>query len=64
MNSKLKVCITLLVLIVFAACRKDKAAPPAGDIRFAVPANFPQPVYAFENNAVTKNGFELGRNYF
>src|ERR1700740_1742493 len=33
-------------------------------IRFVVPENFPQPVYQFENNRVTRAGFELGRMLF
>jgi cytochrome c peroxidase len=31
---------------------------------FLVPKNFPQPVYRFQNNPRTKQGFELGRKLF
>lgn len=31
---------------------------------FKKPANFPEPVYDFKRNAVTKEGFELGRKLF
>ncbi|GAA4307688.1 cytochrome c peroxidase [Mucilaginibacter gynuensis] len=65
MNSKSTVIIILLVLIAVIACRKgSNDAPQPDDVRFVAPSNFPQPVYSFENNAVTKNGFELGRKLF
>ena len=33
-------------------------------VRFAVPANFPKPIYDFKDNPVTSNGFKLGRILF
>ncbi|RKR80579.1 cytochrome c peroxidase [Mucilaginibacter gracilis] len=36
----------------------------ADSVRFAVPANFPKPVYDFKDNPVTSNGFKLGRILF
>jgi cytochrome c peroxidase len=33
-------------------------------IRFQVPAGFPPPVYSFQNNPLTQDGFELGRALF
>jgi cytochrome c peroxidase len=64
MNSKLTVITTFLLIIAFVACRKDKTEKPAEELKFTVPGNFGQPVYHFENNALTKNGFELGRKLF
>lgn len=37
---------------------------PIVDIKFIVPANFPDPVYRFEANSLTNKGFELGRKLF
>jgi cytochrome c peroxidase len=39
----------------------DKIADFLG---FQKPANFPEPVYNFANNKITKEGFELGRALF
>ncbi|RYZ98546.1 MAG: cytochrome-c peroxidase, partial [Sphingobacteriaceae bacterium] len=65
MKSKLTVIVTVCTLIAFVACRKEKEKEPQiDDIKFVVPANFPKPVYGFENNAITKNGFDLGRKLF
>ena len=36
----------------------------ADSVRFAVPANFPKPIYDFKDNPVTSNGFKLGRILF
>lgn len=33
-------------------------------IKFMVPAGWPQPLYNFKNNPLTKEGFELGRKLF
>jgi cytochrome c peroxidase len=54
---------------VVISCRKD---PPITDdgiiqqqkISFTVPEGWPQPVYRFENNPLTQEGFELGRKLF
>lgn len=65
MMSKLTAIVSLMIFIVFVACRKEKTdAPQPNDVGFVVPANFTQPVYKFENNAVTRYGFELGRKLF
>jgi cytochrome c peroxidase len=56
-------------LVVFAfvtciyACSKDDFIAPIF-IGFIKPTNFPAPAYHFSSNAVTKNGFELGRKLF
>jgi len=53
------------LLMVLSACRKDQEAKPEID-RYAleVPEYFPQPTYTFENNPITKAGFELGKQLF
>lgn len=55
--------ITVCGIIFADSCKKDQAEPQA-DIKFAVPANFPSPVYQFEDNKLTKEGFELGHKLF
>lgn len=68
---------SLVVMAVVAAilaipsatgCRRhsDKDAVPdtSGNISFAVPAGWPQPVYTFAGNELTQGGFELGRKLF
>ncbi len=61
----LKVTLSILMVVSLAACRKeimeDVIAPFLG---FQKPANFPEPVYHFNTNAVTQAGFELGRKLF
>ena len=66
-----RICIILLTtFIVFGAmlaesCRKsgDKA-PATTPLTFNTPAGFPAPLFDFNANPVTKEGFELGRHLF
>jgi cytochrome c peroxidase len=54
-----------VVCFLFAgviACKKEVI--DSYFIGFQKPSYFPEPVYRFENNAVTKDGFELGRKLF
>ncbi len=71
----MKKTLIVAILICLAAglslpgCKPDPSiniAPPdtSGNISFAVPAGWPQPVYTFENNQLTQNGFVLGRKLF
>ncbi|ALL07275.1 cytochrome C peroxidase [Pedobacter sp. PACM 27299] len=59
-----------MVLLVFGlfilACKKDHPIKEEIDrfLGFHKPSNFPDPVYNFANNEVTKEGFELGRALF
>lgn len=64
-KKKTRVILALLLLVGLAACRKE-ITEEITDVfpGFKTPANFPQPVYHFETNAVTKEGFELGRKLF
>lgn len=50
-----------LIVLIFACSKADMNLPFSG---FINPAHFPQPVYKFANNPVTKDGFELGRRLF
>lgn len=68
MNRKHIAVTGILVVLVFACSRElpgDKAQKDAGIFAgFQQPGNFPDPVYHFETNPVTKDGFELGRKLF
>ena len=64
-KKKLTVTLVLLLLVGLAACRKEVAQEIAIAFPgFVKPANFPEPQYHFETNAVTQAGFELGRKLF
>jgi cytochrome c peroxidase len=53
----------ILFLAGIYACRKEFAETIAF-AGFQKPSNFPEPVYHFNTNMVTKDGFELGRKLF
>ena len=54
--------VYILVLIFFIlACKKEVTQLFEG---FQKPSNFPEPVYKFQNNNITKAGFDLGRKLF
>lgn len=55
--------LVLLGCIVYA-CKKGSEAAPDLFPGFTRPANFPEPVYDFSRNPVTKDGFELGKRLF
>lgn len=50
-----------LILSILAACTLMSVQTP---FPFPVPKGFPPPVYRFEANPLTKEGFELGRKLF
>ncbi len=52
------------LLFVFA-CHKNPATDPNDNtLLFEKPEHFPEPVYTFENNPLSREGFELGRKLF
>ncbi|MEJ5996417.1 cytochrome c peroxidase [Pedobacter sp. Du54] len=53
-----------LSLVVGYACSKNEVASQAESVRFVRPANFPVTVYNFDENKLTKDGFELGKKLF
>lgn len=53
--------IIFLFLTGFYACEKNMIEDFTG---FKKPVNFPEPAYHFENNAVTREKFELGKKLF
>jgi cytochrome c peroxidase len=58
--------ITLVSILAYGlgACNKDENPNDLTYLSQEVPAGFPQPVYKFEDNPLTKEGFELGRKLF
>jgi cytochrome c peroxidase len=58
--------LTYIIVLFFIAgvfaCNKELMHDTF--IGFEQPSNFPEPVYHFSTNPVTKNGFELGRKLF
>lgn len=64
----------LLILFVGAgfamvqACKKNDMVAPAiattTPMEFVIPKGWPPPVYNFDSNRITKEGFELGRKLF
>ena len=53
------------VLTLCISCSDDdKLTVPVNRYEFKAPENFPQPTYTFDNNPVTRPGFELGKALF
>lgn len=53
----------ILLSYGFGSCSKIIAIPLTS-LQQNIPENFPQPVYKFEDNPLSKEGFELGRKLF
>ncbi|PVD53198.1 cytochrome-c peroxidase [Terrimonas sp.] len=52
-------------LCVVESCKKQDGGNNAlTPIAFIIPDGFPQPVYTFENNQLTEQGFQLGKRLF
>lgn len=58
-----KTLITVFILVA-AICACNKDAIEVVFHGFDRPSNFPGPVYRFDSNPLTKDGFELGRKLF
>src|SRR5690349_5992463 len=56
-----KIVAGIVLLFIIVSCHKEMAEAFVG---FQSPAHFPKPVYHFNTNPVTKEGFELGRKLF
>jgi len=62
--------LTLSIATIISGCKKDKPGaveeedPTLKNITFNVPQGWPAPVYNFESNPLTKEGFKLGRKLF
>ncbi len=56
-----------LLLLLFFGCNhgdNPTPTPPKDEYSLIVPKNFPQPKFTFDQNPITKEGFELGRLLF
>jgi cytochrome c peroxidase len=59
----------LIIAVAFCsflldACRKKDKAPSATPMSLTIPGGFPAAITVFQNNPLTKEGFELGRKLF
>jgi cytochrome c peroxidase len=56
--------IAILSSYLLGACKKDGQTKNLQLLQQEIPAGFPQPVYTFQDNPLSKEGFELGRKLF
>ncbi|MEO5945396.1 MAG: hypothetical protein ABIP79_01160 [Chitinophagaceae bacterium] len=56
-------CIILLSHLI-SSCKKQIDITDLQLLQQEIPDGFPQPVCNFEDNPLSKEGIELGRNYF
>ena len=56
-------CVILLAYS-FGSCKKDDNPNGLSFLQQEIPAGFPDPLYRFTDNPLTKEGFELGRKLF
>ena len=56
--------VVILSSYLLGACKKDQNTKGLELLQQEIPAGFAQPVYKFEDNPLSKEGFELGRKLF
>jgi cytochrome c peroxidase len=59
--------ILLIIVSVLTSCRVDPPViepAPVNELKEIIPEGWPQPVYRFTNNPISKSSFELGRALF
>lgn len=57
--------VVLPILLFLFSCNKEDDITDVDNINeIKIPENFPDPVYNYDNNPYTNNGFELGRKLF
>lgn len=64
MKSKFVMLVVSSLIYLGVACSKGGSQAIKPEELFAVPANFPKPVYDFSKNPITHDGFELGKALF
>jgi cytochrome c peroxidase len=57
-------CFIVTASILLTACKKTDRKKGPTTVSFTVPSNFPQPVYNFSANPLTKEGIQLGQKLF
>jgi len=61
----MRITLAFALVTLFVSCQDENQEPPISDFSvFEVPAHFPDPVYDFDGNPITEEGFELGRKLF
>jgi cytochrome c peroxidase len=58
------VSVTIISSYLLGSCKKDGHTKNLQLLQQEIPAGFPQPVYTFQDNPLSKEGFELGRKLF
>jgi cytochrome c peroxidase len=64
---KVNYCILFFLILSYSACKIDSKVKPLvteNDIILTWPAYFPEPIYNFEENPRSKEGFILGKKLF
>ncbi|MEO7924069.1 MAG: cytochrome c peroxidase [Chitinophagaceae bacterium] len=56
--------LVVLSSYLLGSCRKDQNTDGLQLLQQEIPAGFPQPLYKFQDNPLSKEGFELGRKLF
>jgi cytochrome c peroxidase len=56
--------MAVLLPYLFSGCRKNDNPNNLSFLQQEIPTGFPDPVYRFTDNPLTKEGFELGRKLF
>lgn len=69
MRKSLLTIVSLFTLVILStyllgSCRKEQSTRKLELLSQEIPGGFPQPLYHFEDNPLTKEGFELGRKLF
>ena len=64
MTISVLLCIIILCSYLLGSCRKDQHAKNLEILQQEIPVGFPQPNYIFQDNPLSKEGFELGRKLF
>ena len=54
----------LMLSALLLSCKKDIPDDVIEPLTFVAPSHFPEPIYNFANNPVTRDAFELGRRLF
>lgn len=56
--------LAILACYSLGSCKKDQNTEGLSLLQQEIPAGFPAPVYTFNDNPLSKEGFELGRKLF
>lgn len=57
----MRVILVVWLALLILSCKEQEVSNP---YQFVIPDNFPESKYSFQNNPITKEGFELGRMLF